>query len=305
MSSEDHAEHASADKPLVCSVVVNFRSPQETIDCVTRLEHIDYESMRVIVVDNHSEDDSVDRIRTAKPQAVLVASDRNAGYGDGCNQGIRKAREMSAKYVWIVTPDVRVQPGSLSPLVQAMESDERLGACGPVIVAGKLAITKSLVHETLGFKPEHEYQEAETEDVDYASCTPSDYVDGCAILLRMDMLEEIGLIREDFFLYFEETELCLRARDHGWGVAIVGDSLVTTRDMSEERNGRDFYMVRNSILLSRIRNRYVYRTVRRHLRETLDHAVRTRTPIPIRYGYRVIRGIRAGLSKPLVEVPRL
>jgi GT2 family glycosyltransferase len=185
-----------------------------------------------------------------------------------------------------------------------MDADPGLGLLGPAIESGGRVIVRSRVTEAFGFLTRHEYCAPEHVST-RRTASDTDYVDGCAIFLRMAMLEQIGLFRDDFFLYFEETELCLRARDHGWRAAVTGATRVATRPMDEERNGRSFYMVRNSVLVARVRRRYRARTVLRHVVSLTLHLAHVRRQAPATYSRDVARGLVAGLVKTMGQAPLL
>jgi GT2 family glycosyltransferase len=290
------------DLPLVNCVVLNYRSAAQTIECVERLQASTYGNLQIIVVDNLSPDDSVPVLSKELHRVTLIAHDRNLGYGDGNNQGIRAAIASGADFVWIVTPDVRVASDTLSELVACMKEEPKLGICGPIIQAGDLQVKASTVRRDLGYFPAHVIRR-EGEEVQ--RMMPTDYVDGCATLLRRAMLEQIGLLRDDFFLYFDETEFCLRAADAGWLVRVCGNAIVQTRPMTEERNNREYYMVRNSIALARTQKRYVLRTVLRGMIMPIADLVKLRLRVFPRRCRDAARGIYAGLTMSLREPPRL
>jgi GT2 family glycosyltransferase len=117
------------------------------------------------------------------------------------------------------------------------------------------------------------------------------------------MIEEIGLFRDDFFLYYDETEYCLRARSLGWKVLISLMSHVYTRPISEERNDRQFYMVRNTILLARLQKRYLLRTLLRHIVAASLVTIPGRR-FPGDLGWSALwRATVSGLKLPLANAP--
>jgi GT2 family glycosyltransferase len=251
------------DAQRIYCVVVNYRNWKDTIQCVRALQRQQHSLSGIVVVDNFSQNESVHKLKQSLPEVAIVENNRNAGYADGCNVGIQYVHQLGVEFAWIVTPDVIVQPDTLQRLIAAMDADPKLGVCGPVLNVQNGFIVESKLHESKGFFPEHVFYSELPGDLPELIC--SDYVDGCCILLRIEMLHQIGLMRTEFFLYFEETELCLRARRAGWQVAILSRTTVSTRAMNEERNGREFFMVRNSIFLARLSGGGVLRTCLRHL----------------------------------------
>jgi GT2 family glycosyltransferase len=292
------------DRPSVTAVVLNFQSASSTIRCVESLLRISYSSLSILVVDNNSSDDSVAAIRARHPRVPLVQSQQNLGYGFGNNCGIRAAITGGADFVWLVTPDVEVEPSSLKPLLELMSDEPRVGIAGSLVHAGELCIIRSQLTPALGFLPRHfvvrnyDLRRPERPIV-------TDFVDGCAMFLRSALIREIGLLRDDWFLYFEETEYCLRAREHGWEVRLAPNSDVRTRAITQTRNERAYFMIRNSILLARTRRKHRLRTVARHLTALAFHLTRVRRNPEYDSIGTTVRAIRTGLRKPLAPIPFL
>lgn len=212
----------------------------------------------------------------------LLSCAENRGFAAGANAGIRWAIETGAEFVWLLTPDVIVEPQTLPSLVRAMAQDARLGICGPVICAGGQFITGCRMWPWLGY-----YARLRTGKPASAGCSapllPTDYVDGGCMLVRKDLLSQVGLLCEGFFLYYEDVEFSLRARRAGWRVAVVSSARAQTRPPRVERNGRAYFLVRNSLWLARREGRFLLPTIARHVVQCAWHACRhiwcaTRSP---------------------------
>lgn len=252
------------DQPPVGIVVLNYATSEDTIACVRRVAGQAYRNWDLIVVDNASPDGSETRLRQALPGVAVVQRGRNRGYGDGNNFGIELALAGGAELVWIVSPDVRVEPDCLVRMVALMKRHPDVGLCGPVMRTGDRLVLRWELFERLGYqawaRPTSEAALAGRPDrVD------TGFVEGGAILIRRRVIHDIGAFRTDFFLYYEECEYCLRARDAGWGLAVCAGARAETRASDPRRHARYYYMTRNSIVLARLRRRYVARTVARHL----------------------------------------
>lgn len=286
----------------VTAVVVNYRTADSTLRCVESLQRLSSPMLSVLVVDNDSRDGSFELLRTRLPAAQVLPARENLGYGHGNNLGIRSALERGAEFIWVLTPDVEVGAGTLGPLLRLMANDPRVGIAGSIVHAGELRIVRSLLTPNLGYLPRHVVL-SEREAGSLHQPIETDYVEGCAILLRAAMVEEIGLFRDDWFLYFEEAEYCLRARERGWRVRIAPDSEIRTRPITDSRNDRAYYMVRNSILLARSRRSFRCRTVARHLAALVLNALRIRRDQEYASATATLKAILAGLRKPLAQVP--
>jgi GT2 family glycosyltransferase len=271
--------------------------------CVRRLQQTGYPALTVLVVDNGSQDGSSRELAGRLPGVEVVQSGENRGYGFGCNVGLRRAIAAEADLIWLVTPDVQVEPGSLLPLVRAFEEDSRTGICGPILVSAGRYLARLRVSPWRGYLPIAEFLE-ERQIAALPDCVDSDYVDGGCVMLRRAMIEEIGLLREDFFLYYEDTEYALRARDRGWQVRLCPRSLATTRPLDEERHDRFYLMIRNSVLLARVRRKFRVLTVLRYLVAALLHVCRLRRQQVAGFPAVARRAVVEGLAKPLASAPR-
>jgi len=208
---------ATADWPYVVIVVLSWNGREDTRACLRSLLALDYPRFDVLVVDNGSDDGSPDVVRSEFPGVHLIANPRNLGYAEGNNQGMRWALEASrdADLVWLLNNDVVVEPGSLAELVRVLETDADVGIVGPVIhrihqpgradVGGCFDFWTGYAHVLL-WDPACEKQD--TLDVDY--------VWGAALLARAQVLRAVGLFDPRWVAYFEDADLCRRARAHGW-----------------------------------------------------------------------------------------
>ena len=245
-------------------VVLNYTTASDTVRCVRTLRGQDYPSYRIFVIDNASPDGSEARLRAELPGEVIAQRGRNLGYGDGNNFGIEMALSAGVDFVWVVSPDVRVAPDCLRHMVTLMERCPEIGICGPVVHAGERTVLRWSLAETLGFQIwAHTVRDSAL--VSQPNHVETGFVEGGALLIRSDIVRRIGGFRTDFFLYYEECELCLRAKDAGWRMAICTRAHVSTRWNDGSRNRRYYYMTRNSIALARLRCCYVRMTVARNL----------------------------------------
>ncbi len=249
-------------------IILNWNSSADTIQLLGTLRDQTYRSFETIVVDNHSRDNSIEELAPYEGTVTLIRNRKNLGYAGGNNVGIDQAIRRQADYIWILNPDIRPKPEALSLLVDTMDRDTSIAAVGPricyrdnpdtVYSDGGLVFPEQgylVVHKNSG-KTIHELNEPRVSLVDYAN--------GSAILLRTRALEEIGTFREDFFLYYEETEWCLRAKRHGRTIAT--DHGATVYHQPSRKGFRyHFFMARNRILLAKVRRQYLMQTCRLEL----------------------------------------
>jgi len=204
--------------PSVTAIVLNWNNAPDTIACLASLAQQDYPH-RVLVVDNGSTDDSVARIAGAYPAVEILQTGANLGYAGGNNAGIRKALEDGAEYVLVLNNDTVAERSMLSALVAAMESDASVGIASPKILyyddpervwcAGASIDWRTGATRRLGADQQDDpAQDRGPVDVDFVS--------GCAMLVRREAIESVGVLDEDYFLYYEETDWCVRLASRGW-----------------------------------------------------------------------------------------
>ena len=214
--------YIGASLKAVGIVLLNWNGWRDTVECLASLQKLSYSNFRVIVVDNGSTDDSVQQIRDSFSTITVIEVKQNLGFAGGCNFGIRHALENGAEYVWLLNNDTTVDSCALGAMVKMAESDPKLGAVGSAIYsaaeAGRLvAWGGGHVNFWLG-RSRHFLTSVPNNKIDFLT--------GASLLLRRAALESVGLLDEEFFMYWEDGDYCFRLRQAGWTLAVAGDSLV-------------------------------------------------------------------------------
>lgn len=218
MAAESLAQGRAPSAPLVYVVVLNWNGWQDTMECLQSLSKITYAHSRVIVVDNGSTDDSVDRIRERFPECSVLRAATNLGYTGGNNLGVAHAAARGADAVLFLNNDTIVSAGFLEPLVEALYSGADAGAVGPRILhepsEGGVWFDGAVFRPELGQTRHLRFGEPEPEGPPEPVST--DFVSGCALLTRLDVLREVGSFDDSYFCYSEDVDLSLRIRDGGY-----------------------------------------------------------------------------------------
>jgi hypothetical protein len=183
--------------------------------------------LQVIVVDNASADRSVEMIKANFPSVEIIANQKNLGFAKANNQGLKQAR---AKYILALNPDTEIIGDCLPKMLELIKSNNQIGIAGcrhlnpdytlqpsvrrfptlKAIIMILFKLAKFFDSETL----DHYL----AKDFDYQKSQPADQVAGSFFLVRQKMLEQIGWFDEKFFIWFEEVDLCYRAKKAGWQV---------------------------------------------------------------------------------------
>jgi len=230
-----------ASFPRVSCILLNWNGWRDTIQCLDALNRCTYPQMTAVVVDNASTDDSVLKVRNAHPTIRLLESKTNLGFAGGNNIGIRYALAQSADYIWLLNNDTEPAPDALSALVSKAVTDDRIGAVGSVCYyadnpSNVQAWAGGRVNLWIGYQVN--------------STTPrrDDWfhtLNGASLLISRAALETSGLLDEGFFLYWEDTEFCLRLRKNGWRLAAAADSCVLHK-VNASTMGNDQVLTRHS-----------------------------------------------------------
>ena len=208
--------------PKASIIVVNMNGAEHLRECLAALSRQTYGNYEVILVDNGSTDNSVRLVRETFPQVKIVELAENKGFAGGNKVGLDVSE---GEYVALVNNDTRASETWLEGLVRTMLEDSCIGICASKLLiadSGKLnsagdGVTTAGVGFNRGLRREADsYNSRESV---FGAC-------GAALLYRRKMLEEIGFLDEDFFLYDEDTDLNFRAQLLGWKCVYVPSAVV-------------------------------------------------------------------------------
>jgi GT2 family glycosyltransferase len=235
------------------AVVVNWNGGAQNVACVASLLEQGLSAGEIVFVDNGSADRSADEVERRFPGLVLIRNGENRGFGEGANQGAREALARGAGAVFFVNNDVKLPAGTLERLAQELERSPETGIVGPRVLymndpamvwcAGGMLTWKENLSTLLGHRQPDGPRWRETREVDYVA--------GCALLARREVLEKAGLFDAQYFAYMEDVDLCLRAHAAGFGVRLVGEAAAYHATSSATGGGynprRKYMMGVNSI----------------------------------------------------------
>jgi GT2 family glycosyltransferase len=224
----------------VVAIVVNYRTAEAAIQSVQALlvELAKLGDSKVIVVDNDSPDDSFERLTRAAselgwaPRVLVIPSGFNGGYGYGINVGAREAMGWPTppRYLYIINSDASPLPGAIERLVQFMDDNPSVGLAGSTVHNDDGSFVSAFRFPSLFSEFESNANLGvvsrllERHRVPLAppgQTTPVDWVPGTSMLIRSAAFAQVGRFDEDFFLYFEEIDLCRRIRQAGYEVSFV------------------------------------------------------------------------------------
>lgn len=250
------------EPPLLAVSVLNWNTPQATLDCLAALYSSTYENFRVIVVDNASADDSAARIAAAFPAVRLIVNAENPGYAGGHATALRQAQEWGAAALLLLNSDAEVEAQTLRELVNAWrEQGDALYGGAPLCRRGD-AIVLNFPQKYLqpDGRPRPWRRDREVPwSPAWNTARPRRVgaAAGSCLLLPLALVQEHGWLDGAWFLYCEEIDYCYRLRDAGVASWLVPRARLwhagggSQRDWPALRDGMHYYHARNEIELAR------------------------------------------------------
>lgn len=217
------------------AVIVNFNTLELLKECLQHLESLRLPELEVVVVDNGSNDGSAEWIQSLdRHRFRVVCSAHNLGFAGGCNLGIEQA---AADYILLLNTDAFPRPGALQVLMDYLDQHPDVGIVGPQLVysdggwqrsSGLVASPRSAVLDALGITSiGHVISSVSWKHARrWLHPRPVEYLAGACMMIRRAVIDHIGGLDERLFFFVEDAEYCLRARNHGWGVHYIPQSVV-------------------------------------------------------------------------------
>ncbi len=214
--------------PLVFIIILNWNGWRETLACVESCQRLTWPHFNIVVVDNGSTDGSEEFLRKNLAGIEIIQSGTNLGFAGGNNIGVRHALVSGAKYVWLLNNDAVTDSQALGFLVEAME-DNRTAAIAGSKIFYHAEPWKIWSAGGMWEKGRLHLRQRGANQVDkgqFDKLCEVDSISGCSMLVRSAVIEEIGLMDDSYFLYWEDSEWCARTRSKGYKVMFVPESKV-------------------------------------------------------------------------------
>jgi GT2 family glycosyltransferase len=267
-------------------ILVNYKKTELTNDCVKSLRESTFRDFNIIIVDNESTRTSFEELHSACPEANVLTSERNLGFGGANNAGIEFALQHGADLLLLLNNDAVVKKDTIEKLVETADEKPGAGVVGAKIYyydrpnliwysGGKLDVDKALgTHPKIGLE----------DDGSDDECVETDFVTGCCLLTRKEVIDKIGSLDQSYFLYLEDADFCVRAKRAGYSV-IYQPAAVVYHKVSNS-SGWDsptyiYFNLRNKLLFLRNNSKasrwiwqlhyLIYYYVRQFIRLTFKH----------------------------------
>lgn len=248
--------------PLIAGIIVHYRSPESLIRTVQSFENLRWPNKKLIIVDNDSGGESIARLRSQLHDVSLIESGRNGGYAAGMNRGIAEAQKLGAEYVWLLGQDITLEPDCLEILHDLWPRLQKPGFLGSLtdfndteeIYFFKASVDKDGRVRHRGENGSiRDFSELRSE---YGT---SDYVNGACLFTHRSVLDRVGPIPEEYFLYFEDVEWGLQSLRAGFQNYVSYRSRAHHHREVKARNWTAEYYCRRNQFLFKKRNGFLKR----------------------------------------------
>ena len=256
----------------VSIIILNYNGQKDTLEClesVNQVRRFKGLKVNIIVVDNNSSDGSVKAIRNKFPQIKVIQNQKNLGFAQGNNIGIRYALKNNTDYIMLLNNDTLVEKNFLVQLIKAMEKDNEIGIISPKIYfapgfefhkdryknkdkgrviwyAGGLLDWQNILASHLGVD--------EIDNGQYNKITETSFVTGCCMLIKREVFNKIGLFNPKYFLYWEDIDLCFRAKKAGFKIFYAPQAKIWHKNASSSGGAGQktsvYYQTRNRLLFT-------------------------------------------------------
>lgn len=252
MPQNDAARSLSA--PAVWAVVLTYNGLEDTRKCLRSLEPI--EDLHTLVVDNGSEDGTADAVRAEFPWCELLRLESNIGPSAGNNRGITHALAAGAEWVLLLNNDTTVRPQLVARLLEAAAAHPWFGIIGAIVNymdEPEIVMVDGCTFNDVNCAGFFQRMPVPLQTTTPPSVTEVEIVNGCCMMVAATVFRRIGMFDEQFFIYHDETDFCLRARAGGFLCGVIGEQLVWHKGTSSfNRTGKRlprYYDARNLALL--------------------------------------------------------
>lgn len=249
------------NKPSIAVILVNWKKYNLTSKCIDSLNKSNYKNFKIILVDNEYSEKSSIELKNQHKDIVVFKEKNNLGFAGGNNIGIRYALENDYDYIMLLNNDTEVKENFILPLVERIEKDHFLGAVQPLILnfSNKSIIWNAggKLNKFLGLTSTRLNNNKLNSSIVFDDYT--DWISGCCILIKSEILTKVGLLDEKFFNYYEDVDWSLRMKNLGYDLGFVKESIIYHHGSSSSKNKKNtgglisfkihYFNIRNHILL--------------------------------------------------------
>lgn len=251
----------------IAVVIVNWNGKNDTLACLQSFYHTQYRfPIRLIVIDNASSDGSVAAIGGNFPDVKLIVNKHNLGFTGGNNQGIKFALKELAQFIFLVNNDTLFSAHTIEDLVHCFERRQNCSIAGPKIYFApgyefhKKRYKQSERGRVLWYAgglidwPNIRGYHRGVDEIDHGQYDheePTDFISGCAMMIKSEVFTRVGLFDERYYLYYEDLDFNIRVHKAGGSIYYVPSSILWHKNAGSSYSGseiQDYFITRNRLL---------------------------------------------------------
>ena len=239
--------------PLVFTLILNFNNYSDTIETIESVYSSDYDSNILILIENSTDNQIIERIRSRFPSLEIITNKGNLGYAGGNNVGIQAAIARGAEYIFVLNNDVILERDVITKCINAIKRSPDCAACQPLISFDNDPKKIWSAGTQLFFGYPRLFLKGLSLVRNGNEKPPLGLV-GCAILFKSSAIREVGFFDESLFLMHEETDWCIRAIYRNFSLLVVTDAVAYHKiSTTIKLFSRDYlyYVGRNWLLVGR------------------------------------------------------
>ena len=239
--------------PKVFIIIINWNGKKDTLECLESIKNNDYPNYEVVIIDNGSKE----RFQVSDSKIKVIYNKENLGFSGGNNVGIKYALKNKAGYILLLNNDTIVSNNFLSKIIKIAERDNKIGMIGPKIYfpnSKKIWFAGGKINWLYNKGIMRGYDEIDNGQYDKPETQKTDYITGCCLLIKRDVVEKISLMPEEYFLYYEDTDWSLRARQIGYKCIFVPSAIIWhkgSKSSIAESPSYIYYHIRNGLILAK------------------------------------------------------
>ncbi len=234
----------------VAVVVLNFKVKAAVLKCINSIGKSTFSDKEIILVDNASGDGIGSDVGN---DIQIIENEENLGYSGGNNVGVKRALDSGANFILVLNPDTTIDKNCIKNLINGMEKN-KAGIGGPKIFfsnsekiwyAGGIIDLENVIGKHRGVD--------EKDQGKYDKESETDFVSGAAIMVKREVFEKIGFFDEKYFLYYEDSDFCYRAKKAGFKIFYIPEAVVYHDNAKTTGLGsplQDYYITRNRMIFA-------------------------------------------------------
>jgi len=246
---------------IIFTVILNYKTYKDLRKCILSLSSSSLPksySQKIIVVDSEYESSEHNKFNKMFENVLFIPKKDNLGVGKGYNVGFKKVLSQGPRYVLMVTPDITVEKNTISKLIEIMNSDKKLGIVVPKMLLSrtnrKFYFIKGEIDKRTKSGGHIDYLKIDKGQYDKKYFIESDFVNCSIALIRPELFKKVGYWDEKYFLYYEDLDWCVRAKNAGYKVGAIPSATAYHDESSSVKKGskiQEYYTTRNLLYFVR------------------------------------------------------